>query len=211
MAKWKGISAEELVMLRKIERINYQIRSAVKELGTNSRLYGQYENMLTSTRKNTLGEGGFLRESSSGILQLRADRKSIREYLTYTAYEKAVDRLNKMQTVGQVKENMIKAYQARTRITATTRAERKAAFESEKALDNQLFSELDRILYQYYKLEDELGNGREFVSHDQLRALSEGFWTSQDDMQRMLKIANDELQRQNHKIKREYDDYLAGL
>lgn len=211
MAKWKGITADELIMLRKIERINYQIRSAVKELGTNSRLYNQYENMLTSTRKNTLGEGGFLHETSSGILQLRVDKRAIREYLNYTAYEKAVDRLNKFQTVGKVKENMIKAYQKRTQISVKTRAERKAAFESEKKLDNYLFSELDRILYQYYKLEDELGNGREFVSHDKIRSLSNGFWTSQDDLQEMLKIANDEMKRANHKIKREYDDYLAGL
>lgn len=211
MAKWKGITADELIMLRKIERINYQIRSAVKELGTNSRLYNQYENMLTSTRKNTLGEGGFLRETSSGILQLRVDKRAIREYLNYTAYEKAVDRLNKFQTVGKVKENMIKAYQKRTQISVKTRAERKAAFESEKKLDNYLFSELDRILYQYYKLEDELGNGREFVSHDKIRSMSNGFWTSQDDLHEMLKIANDELERANHKIKHEYDDYLAGL
>lgn len=211
MAKWKGITAPELIMLRQIERINFQLRQAVKEFGKDSRLYGQYENILTSTRKNTLADAGLIRETSSGILQLKADKRAIREYMNYTSYEKSVARLLKMQTVGQVKQAMINAYSARTKIKVTTRAERKAAFESEKKLDNHLFHELDRILYQYYKLEDELGNGREFVSHDEIRSISEGYWSSTEDLQRMLKIANDELNRNKHKIKKEHDDYLAGL
>lgn len=211
MGKWKGITANELIMLRQIERINFQLRQAVKEFGKDSRLYGQYENLLTSTRKNTLADGGLIRETSTGILQLKVGKRSIREYMNYTSYEKSVNRLLKMQTVGQVKESMIKAFHARTKINVKTRAERKAAFESEKKLDAHLFHELDRILYQYYKLEDELGNGREFVSHDELRSISSGFWSSTDDLQRMLKIANDELNRNKHKIKKEHDDYLAGL
>lgn len=211
MAKWKGITATELIMLRQIERINFQLRQAVKEFGTESRLYGQYENILTATRKNTLADAGLIRETSSGILQLKADKRSIREYMNYTSYEKTVDRLLKMQTVGQTKQAMINAYSARTKMQVKTRAERKAAFESEKRLDNYLFSELDRILYQYYKLEGEMGNGREFVSHDEIRAISTGYWSGTEDLQRMLKIANDELNRNKHKIKKEHDDYLAGL
>lgn len=211
MAKWKGITAPELIMLRQIERINFQLRQAVKEFGKESRLYGQYENILTATRKNTLADAGLIRETSSGILQLKADKRAIREYMNYTSYEKTVDRLLKMQTVGQVKQAMINAYSARTKINVKTRAERKAAFESEKRLDNYLFAQLDRVLYQYYKLEGEMGNGREFVSHDEIRSISSGYWTSTEDLQRMLKIANDELNRNKHKIKKEHDDYLAGL
>lgn len=211
MAKWKGITAPELIMLRQIERINYQLRQVVKEFGMDSRIYNQYENMLTSTRKNTLADAGLIRETSTGILQLRADKRAIREYMDYTAYEKSVDRLLKMQTVGQVKQAMIDAYSARTKMSVKTRAERKAAFESEKRLDNHLFAELDRILYQYYKLEDDIGNGRELASHDQLRAISTGFWSSHEDLQEMLRIANAELQANEHKVKKEYEDYLAGL
>lgn len=211
MAKWKGITAPELIMLRQIERINYQLRQVVKEFGMDSRIYNQYENMLTSTRKNTLADAGLIRETSTGVLQLRADKRAIREYMDYTAYEKSVDRLLKMQTVGQVKQAMIDAYHARTKIDVKTRAERKAAFESEKRLDAHLFKELDRILYQYYKLEDDIGNGRELASHDQLRAISTGFWSSHEDLQEMLRIANAELQANEHKVKKEYDDYLAGL
>ena len=211
MAKWNGITAPELIMLRQIERINYQLRQAVKEFGTDSRIYNQYENMLTSTRKNTLADAGLIRETSTGILQLRADKRAIREYMNYTAYEKSVDRLLKMQTVGQVKQAMIDAYSARTKMSVKTRAERKAAFESEKRLDNHLFAELDRILYLYYKLENEIGNGRELASHDQLRAISTGFWSSHEDLQEMLRIANAELKANEHKVKKEYDDYLAGL
>lgn len=211
MAKWKGITAPELIMLRQIERINFQLRQAVKEFGKESRLYGQYENILTATRKNTLADAGLIRETSSGILQLKADKRAIREYMNYTSYEKTVDRLLKMQTVGQVKQAMINAYSARTKINVKTRAELKAAFESEKRLDNYLFAQLDRVLYQYYKLEGEMGNGREFVSHDEIRSISSGYWSSTEDLQRMLKIANDELNRNKHKIKKEHDDFLAGL
>lgn len=211
MAKWKGITADELIMLRQIERINFQLRSAAKEFGMHSRLYGQYENMLTSTRKNTLADAGLLRETKSGVLQLRVGQKAIREYTSYSAYGKAINRLLKVQTVGATKKAMIAAYTARTKIQVKTRAEKQAAFESEKKLDNYLFAQLDRVLYQYYKLEDEYGMGREFTSHDKLRGLSMGYWSSQDDLQRMLKIANDELQKQEHKIKKQYEDYLAGL
>lgn len=211
MAKWKGITAEELIMLRKIERINYQLRATVKEFGMQSRLYNQYDNLLTSTRKNTLADGGFVRESSSGILQLKVDKRSIREYLQYSSYEKGVNRLLKVQTVGAAKEAMIKAYTKRTGIKAKTRKERQAAFTAQKKMDDYLFSELDRVLYQYYKLEDELGKGREFASHDQIRAISQGFWSSEEDLQEMLRIAKKEIDSKRHKIKKDYEDYLAGL
>lgn len=211
MGKWKGITAEELIMLRKIERINYQLRATVKEFGMQSRLYNQYDNLLTSTRKNTLADGGFVRESSSGILQLKADKRSIREYLQYSSYEKGVNRLLKVQTVGAAKQAMITAYTKRTGIKVNTRKERHAAFVAQKNMDDFLFAELDRVLFQYYKLEDELGKGREFASHDKLRAVSSGYWSSEEDLQEMLRIAKKELDAKQHKIKKDYEDYLAGL
>jgi len=213
MGKWKGITADELLMLRQIERINYQLRAVAKEFGENSRLYKHYENFLTSTRKNTLGDAGLIRETSGGVLQLRADRRAIQEFRFTTAYQKSVKRLLNFPTVGQRKQQMIEAYQKRTGVDLTNarRNEIKSAYYEEKEFERTVYEQIGDVLYKYYELEKEVGNGLEFRSHDELRRLSKGSHTSPEDLKRMLEKANEELAKTEHDIKTEYDDYLAGL
>ena len=212
MAKWKGITADELIVLRQIERINFQLRSIAKEFGTESRLYKHYENFLTSTRKNTLAEGGLIRETKSGVLQLRADRRAVTEY-QYSAYQKALNRVGRFQTVGQRKQQMLRAYQKRTGtdLTDARRAEIRAAYEQERDFEKAVYETVNDTLYRYYELEKKHGNGKEFVSHDDLRKLSKGSHTDPKALEEMLRIANEELKATVHNIKDEYDDYLAGL
>lgn len=213
MAKWKGITADELIVLRKIERINYQLRAIAKEFGTNSRLYRHYENFLTSTKKNTLADGGLIRETKSGaVLQLRADKAAVRDY-QYTAYLKALNRLGKFQTVGERKQQMLRAYSKRTKadLDKMNRSERRAAYKEEKQYEKNVYEVINDTLFRYYKLEDDIGNGKEFASHDDLRRLSKGIYTDAKDLEEIIRIANAELEAEEHIIKDEYDDYLAGL
>lgn len=209
MSKWKGITADELIVLRQIERINFQLRSIAKEFGTNSRLYKHYENFLTSTGKNTLAEGGLLRETSSGVLQLRADKRAVVEY-QYTSYQKALNRVGRFQTVGQRKQQMLRAFEKRKGIDleGATRAEIRGAYAEEKEFEKAVYETVNDTLYKYYELEKKIGNGKEFVSHDDLRRISKGSHTSAQDLQRMVEIANEELEKAEHIVKDEYDDYL---
>lgn len=211
MGKWKGITADELIMLRQIERINYQLRAVAKEFGEQSRLYRHYENFLTSTRKNTLADAGLIRETKGGVLQIRVDKAAIREMNRYSAYEKAVSRLQKFQTVGQRKKEMIEAYERRKGVSVKGKRETAEAYKQERQFELEVYEKVNDVLYKYYELEKQVGNGKEFTSHDELRRLSRGSHTSPEDLSRMVMIAQRELEREAHDIKEKYDDYLAGL
>lgn len=212
MGKWKGITADELIMLRQIERINYQLRAVAKEFGTQSRLYKHYENFLTSTKKNTLADAGLIRETKSGgVLQLRADKASVLEMGRYSAYEKAVSRLQKFPTVGQRKQEMIEAYGRRKGVSVKGKREQAEAYKQERQFELEVYEKVNDVLYKYYELEKQVGNGKEFESHNELRRLSRGSHTSPEDLARMVEIAQREIDAEAHNIKEQYDDYLAGL
>lgn len=214
MAKWKGITADELMVLRQIERLNYQLRAIAKEFGQESRLYSHYENFLTSTRKNTLGDAGLLRETKEGaVLQLRADRKAVREIMTYTQYQKQLNRASKFRTLGEEKQHMLQAYERRTgkSLEKAKRKEKQEAYKDEREFEKNVYEKVNDTLYRYYELEKEVADGKEFASHDELRRLSKGSHTDPDDLARMVEIAQAELNAAQHQIKDEYDDYLKGL
>lgn len=205
MARWKGITAEELLILREVERINYQIRQAASQLGKSSRLYQQYENVLTPTNRPGLTQGLMAKHNKAGVLQLSIAKKDIKQYVL-GSYNRDLQQLGKMPTIGQVKQEMISAYEARTGMKVKTRAERRVAYEREKQYDQGLFDQLTGLLGRYYELEKK--QGVEFSSHQKLRDISKGVFTSQDDLKQMLQIVTDELERERHQIA---DDYLAGL
>ena len=212
MGKWKGITASELNTLRKIERINYQLRAIANEFGTNSRLYKHYENFLTSTRKNSLADAGLIRETKSGaVLQLRADKKAVREFAEYTAYQKALNRVAKFQTVGQRKAQMLETFGKRkgVDISRMRQAERRKALQEEKEYERYVYEVFNDVLYKYYELEKKVGF--EFESNAELRKLSEGSRTTPENMKKMLDIMQAELDSETHKVKTDYDDYLKGL
>lgn len=215
MAKWKGITADELQVLRQIERLNYQLRAIAKEFGQESRLYSHYENFLTSTRKNTLGDAGLLRETKEGsVLQLRADRKAVREIMTYTQYQKQLNRASKFRTLGEEKQHMLQAFEKRTgkSLEKAKRKEKQSAYKEEREFEKNVYEKVNDTLYRYYELEKKVaGKGNEFASHDLLRSLSKGSHTSPENLEMMVNLAEQELKASEHQIKTEYDDYLKGL
>lgn len=212
MGKRKGMTADELKVLREIERINYQIRSAAKEFGMNSRLYQQYETMLFPRSGTGLGSGRMHRHMESGVVQLRTDKAALSQYVL-GSYQRDLKQLSRMQTVGQVKENMVQAYQARNpKIdpnSLKTRAGRRAAIEEEKKYDQGLFDTVSQYLDLYYKLENEiLPMGGEFVSHAKLRELTKGHWSSYDELQRMIDTVKNEMEQEHHIAVK---NFLEGL
>lgn len=212
MGKRKGMTADELQVLRQIERINYQIRSAAKEFGMNSRLYQQYESMLFPRSGTGLGSGRMHRHMKSGVVQLRTDKAAISQYVI-GSYQRDLKQLSRVQTVGQVKENMIQAYQARNpKIdpkSLKTRSGRRAAIEEEKKYDQGLFDTVSQYLDLYYKLENEvLPMGGEFASHAKLRELTRGHWSSYDELQRMIDTVKNEMEQEHHIAVK---NFLEGL
>lgn len=204
MAKWKGITADELQVMKEIQRINFQMRSAAKEFGMNSRLYQQYESLLFPRSNTGLGSGRMHRHMKSGVVQLRTDKAAIKQYVLGD-YRRDLKQLGQMQTVGQTKKNMLEAYQARNPKvdpeSLKTRAGRKAAIEEEKKYDQGLFDQVSQFLDLYYKLEDKLlPTGGEFATHQQLRDISRGHWSSYDELRQMLDVAKKELEAEQHNV-----------
>lgn len=204
--RWKGITADELTVLREIERINYQIRQTVKEFGKDSRLYQQYESILAPMNRPGLVHGMMAGHNKAGVLQLSIKKKDIKEYVL-GSYKRDLQQLGKMQTVGQVKKEMVKAYETRTRQKVKTRAEIRQAVQIEKAADQKLFDILTEMLAAYYEIEKKYG-GKELASHQKLRDLSKGHWTSHDELLQMMDEVDKELKAEKHKI---VEDYLGGL
>lgn len=210
MGKWKGMTADEMQVLREIERINFQIRSAAKEFGMNSRLYQQYESMLFPRSGTGLGSGRMHRHMESGVVQLRTDKGAIKQYVL-GSYRKDLKQLGRMETVGQVKKHMVSAYAQRKGIDESTmkRADRKAALAEEKRYDQGLFDKVSQFLDIYYKLENEvLPMGGEFASHEQLRQISRGHWSSYDELNQMLTTITNELETEHHIAVK---NFLEGL
>ena len=206
MAKWKGITADELMILRQIQAINYQIRQVAAEFGTDSRLYKQYESMLFPRRRVGLGQARMTDVNAKGIVQIKAGKSFVRQYVI-TAYTRELNRLSKMRTVGQEKQSMIEAYELRTKKKVKTRAER-AAVVKEMIEKRSLFDEVNEYAGKYYELEKKLAPGMEFASHRKLRELSKGYWSSDEDLKDMIKIMKKELKAEKHRVTK---DYLEGL
>lgn len=193
--RWKGMTADELLVKREIDRVNRQIREAVKAFGEESRLYHQYLNTIAP--KGLIGFGvDMVRETKEGVIQLSVSKKSIREMLNYSQYQKRLQQLGRLQTVQQAKQQYLRSAEIRKGRKAKSRAEKKEFLESAIQRTNVMFGKVSDLWQQYYELEKK--TGEKFKSHEEIKALSKGYWTSEEDLEKMADMLQQEIQQERH-------------
>lgn len=169
--RWKGMTADEYLVKREIDRINRQIKQAAAVFGTESGLYKHYLTLIAPGSQISFGHD-MVRENAQGIIQLSVSRKSIVQMNQYSQYKKRLEMLGKVPTVQATREQYIKSYEERTGKKVKSRSDRQKAIQSVHEELRGLFYDVNALLEQYYALEKKTG-GR-FVNHTQLKKMSKG-------------------------------------
>ena len=203
MPKYTG---KELQIKREIDRINRQIRQAYKKFGKDSRLYQQYETLLYPSkeqRKNAIStmrgknfEG--VRHTKEGIAQISASKWAIWEFSNLTYYENQLKMLGRMQTVESAQKSMIRAYTERTGQKVKTRAEIKAALGAEVKRYETMEKAFEVGMDKLYAIERE--RGVRLKAKEDIKKLSKGRWTSEDDFKKMQEILEDALNKDKNEL-----------
>lgn len=189
------LTPEQQAIDRELNRINRQIRQAFTKLGRESRLAQQYETILYSKQsgskagKDKTAPASYqdlVRYDKNGIPQLSRSKASIRLVQTGGAAQ-AIINLGRMQTVQQAEATMVRAFEKRTGQTVKGAKQKRAAVRDEAERYLKISSRLQAALRELYRIEED--RGVKFKSHDDIKKLSKGRWTSEEDLQRMISIA----------------------
>lgn len=208
------LTKEQQNIDREINRINRQIRQAFTIMGKESRLAKQYETILSG-----YSEGGkqinkdapmqydkMLRYTNAGIPQLSRSKKTI-EMIRTGSIGNTLIQLGRQQTVQEAQKAMVKAYEKRTGQKVKGKAAAKAAVQSEVNLYKKTQSKMSSALMEMYRIEKE--RGVKFKNHDEIKKLSKGRWTSQEDLDKMIDLAEETINNENAAIIEQHDA-LAG-
>lgn len=180
--RWKGMTAEQLLIKREIDRINRQIRQAATVFGTESGLYKHYLTLIAPNSQISFGHD-MVRENKQGIIQLSVSRKSIVEMQQFSQYGKRLQQLGKVPTVQQTRQEYLKTYEQQTGRKVKGKREAAKAISEVREQVKGLFYDVSTLLEQYYTLEKKQG-GR-FKNHSQLKAMSKGYRSGMKDLQAM--------------------------
>lgn len=189
------LTPEQQAIDRELSRINRQIRQAFTKLGKDSRLAQQYETLLYSKQsgskhgKDKTAPASYkdlVRYDKNGVPQLSRSKSSIRLVQTGGAAQ-AIINLGRMQTVQQAEAAMIKAFEKRTGQKVKGAKSKRAAVKDEAEHYLKIGSRLQGALHELYRIEQD--RGVKFKSHDDIKKLSKGRWTSEKDLQEMISIA----------------------
>lgn len=192
------LTPEQQAIDRELNRINRQIRQAFKKLGRESRLAQQYETILYTKgkggRKDTTAPAQYqdlVRYDKNGVPQLARSKKAI-GLVQHGGAANAIMQLGRMQTVKEAEAAMIKAYEKRTGQTVKGAASKRAAVQEEAQHYQKIGSRLEGALHELYRIEEE--RGVKFRNHDEIKKLSKGRWTSEEDLQKMVEMAEQTVQ-----------------
>lgn len=199
MAKSRFDSAQDMIIKREIDRVNRQIKQAFTKLGAESRLAQQYATLLQGSinkvdpdsllsrmtlDRRTGQTKPLIRLNDQGIPQISTGKAAIAEFRDVTEMQKKLKLLGKQQTVQAAQRAMIESYKNRTGQDVKTRAEQRAAVESEVnryLTTQQIFN---NQLLELYKIREKRG-GVELRAIEDVRKLSKGRWTSDTEMRAM--------------------------
>lgn len=195
-------TGKELQVKREIDRINRQIRQAFTKFGSESRLAKQYETLLNAGKSSIASKGGAfyqgVRYTKTGIPQISAGKASIKEFANITAYEKQLKILGRQQTVQKAQKAMIRAYEERTGQKVNGRKAEKAAVQSEVERYKRNETAFDNAMQKIYEIEKK--RGVRLKAHDDIKKLSKGRWTSDEDFKKMQEIAENAANDENAEI-----------
>lgn len=190
---WKGMTAEQLLIKRELDRINRQIRESARQFGTDSRLFGQYTTLLQPFYHEPVNKDlALVRESKSGIPQLSLSRRAIEYIEDDKIVQQYLKQMTRQQTVQQAKAQYIEAYKVKHGITKDirSRADRAAAFAEMVEDEKTLFNDVSNGLLEYYK----------YYKKGTLASMSKGYWSSESDLKAMLAKIKEGLENEKKQV-----------
>lgn len=232
----KNMPPEMQEMDRVVKALNSKIQKIAETFGTSSRQYRQIEEILTGydssgkqrNRFSILSVGG-IREKD-GVIQLSRSRKALAE-LEISSYNKALQRVAKLPSAASTVRKIAKAHEAEQlrqmeqaykeahggaepsdrerrkmeRQVRLSRADASALAKEKVAEDVRIGDRLEQALSKLYQLQQE--EGVEFTAITEIRKLSRGQWTKQEDLVKMLDIAEQAVKTEDKEIQ---GDLYAG-
>ena len=196
MAK-QSLTPEQKAIDAMIKRINRKI-AGIAKLGAESRQYQQILTVMGDDAERSWGtmSGEMTLQTKKGYLQLSRSKAALGLY-SLDQYQRALRQIDRMQSASSARKAMIEAYKARTGIKVKTKAEKEAAVQAELLWYQQMQGKLERALMEMYRIEAE--RSIYFEGHREIKKKSKGRWTSSEDLEEMLdiaqRIANEEDQR----------------
>lgn len=199
MARAPGIKKDPALSAadRMIRRINTRLEQTARRLGTQSAAYGHLEQVVSTIFNRPTD---FI-HTESGAMRISRSRENL-VAATEKQAERLLKRLERLPTVKQEEERILKQFTDRTGFAPSGRAGKKQAIEEQSRIMNSLRSNLENKLGAIYDL---IGITGDDDSRVQIRSLSKGRWTSAADIQLMIDIADKEL-RENADILQEFYD-----
>ena len=197
MARAPGIKKDPALTAadRLVRRINTRLEQTARRLGTESAAYGHLEQVVSSIFNRPTD---FI-HTESGAMRISRSRENLSR-ATERKAEQLLKRIERLPTVKQEEERLLKQFTDRTGFAPSGRAGKKQAIEEQSRIMNSLRTNLEAKLATLYDLISITGDDDAKV---QIRSLSKGRWTSAAEVQQMIDIADEEL-KENEDILREY-------
>lgn len=197
MARAPGIKKDPALTAadRLVRRINTRLEQTARRLGTESAAYGHLEQVVSSIFNRPTD---FI-HTESGAMRISRSRENLSR-ATERKAEQLLKRIERLPTVKQEEERLLKQFTDRTGFAPSGRAGKKQAIEEQSKIMNSLRSNLENKLGALYDL---IGITGDDDARVQIRSLSKGRWTSAAEIQQMIDIADKELQ-ENEDILRDY-------
>ena len=200
MARAPGIKKDPALTAadRMIRRINTRLEQTARRLGTQSAAYGHLEQVVSTIFNRPTD---FI-HTESGAMRISRSRENL-VAATAKQAERLLKRLERLPTVKQEEERLLKQFAERTGFQPAGRAGKKQAIAEQSAIMNSLRSNLENKLAALYDL---IGITGDDDARMQIRSISKGRWTSAADMQLMIDIADKELQENADILQEFYDE-----
>lgn len=202
MAKSRFDSAQDMIIKREIDRVNRQIKQAFTKLGSESRLAKQYGTLIMGSEKGiaedsllnrytldrrTGQQKPLIRLDKNGIPQISTGKSAIAEFRDITEMQKKLQLLGRQQTVQAAQKAMIKAYEKQSGMKVRTRAEQREAIASEVKRYQSSQTIFNGQLMQLYEIRKR--RGIELQAIQDIKKISKGRWTSDEELKAMQEIA----------------------
>lgn len=202
MAKSRFDSAQDMIIKREIDRVNRQIKQAFTKLGSESRLAKQYGTLIMGSEKEiaedsllnrytldrrTGQQKPLIRLDKNGIPQISTGKSAIAEFRDITEMQKKLRLLGRQQTVQAAQKAMIRAYEKQSGMKVRTRAEQREAIASEVKRYESSQAIFNGQLMQLYEIRKR--RGIELQAIQDIKKISKGRWTSDEELKAMQEIA----------------------
>lgn len=217
---FKNLTPEQKAMDKLVKALNTKIMKIAKEFGTESRSYQQINEILSGynaaghrTNRFSILSGGFTREKD-GVIQISRSVKSLAN-LEIKQYMRALKRVAQLPSAATIKKNIVNARIAAHTTTdpktgkkkkpKLTKADKAQIVQEAMQRDRNLAQRLEKALGEMYQLQQKYGY--EFKNLQDIKALSRGRFTSEEDLLKMIEIAEQTVKNEDQQIQA---DLFAG-